>query len=226
VTDTPDDADENAAARELARLEAGRWLFTQEVTFVRGVVNLAGLPEADRPEVTFAGRSNVGKSSLINALVNRKGLARASAEPGRTRELNYFDLSGRVFLVDLPGFGHAKAPKAEIARWTSLTRDYLRGRTSLQRVFLLIDARRGVMDNDEEIMALLDSAASLYQIVLTKADKLRKGEVDAVREGVLRVVARHPAAYPFVLSTSSETGDGLPELRAEIASLAGVSAPA
>lgn len=221
MSDTPE-AEE--AARLEARLEAGRWLFAQETAFVRGVVNLAGLPEADRPEVTFAGRSNVGKSSLINALVGRKGLARASAEPGRTRELNYFDVSGHLYLVDLPGFGHASAPKAEIARWTGLTRDYLRGRVSLQRVFLLIDARRGVMENDEDIMRLLDSAASVYQIVLTKADKLKRGEIDAVRDGVLKVVGKHPAAFPVVLWTSAETGEGLAELRAEIAALAGVAA--
>lgn len=199
--------------------EAGRVLFAQPVTFVRGVTHLGALPDADRPEVAFAGRSNVGKSSLINALVSRKALARASAEPGRTRELNYFDLAGRLYLVDLPGFGHATAPKTEIARWTALTRDFLRGRVSLRRVFLLIDARRGVMENDREVMRLLDQSAMSYQAVLTKADKLKAGEPAGVEAGVRAALKAHPAAHPEVIVTSSQTGLGLDELRAEIARL-------
>lgn len=200
-------------------IEAGRVLFTRPVSFVKGAVSLSTLPEMDRPEVCFAGRSNVGKSSLINALFNRNGLARASNTPGRTRELNYFDLDGRLYVVDLPGYGYAKAPKTEIARWTDLTRKFLRGRASLRRVFLLIDARRGVIDTDKEVMALLDTSAVVYQIVLTKADKLKPAERDTVRERAQAALKQHPAAHPNVALTSSEKGWGLAELRLEIANL-------
>ena len=156
-------------------LEAGRVLFAGSVVFVKGVVDLKGLPTADRPEVCFAGRSNVGKSSLINALTNRAKLARSSAEPGRTREINYFDLGeGRMFLVDLPGFGYAKVSRTQAEGWMRLTRSYLRGRPSLRRVFLLVDSRRGLMDTDEEVMTMLDKSAVTYQIVLTKVDKMQK----------------------------------------------------
>lgn len=203
------------------QLEAGRLLFAQQVDFIKGAVSLQTLPPANRTEVAFAGRSNVGKSSLVNALVNRHGLARASNTPGRTRELNYFDLAGRLFLVDLPGFGHAKAPKADIARWTKLTRDFLRGRPTLARVFLLIDVRRGVMAGDEEVMDLLDESAVVYQAVLTKVDKVKAAERNQTLAEVQAKLAKRPAAHPVIRQTSADKGDGIPELRAEIAALVG-----
>jgi GTP-binding protein len=200
-------------------IEAGRLLFAREIVFERGVVSMDGLPQADLPEIAFAGRSNVGKSSLINALTGRKALARASVEPGRTRELNFFRIDDRLRLVDLPGYGYAKAPKTAIARWTALMRDYLRGRQSLKRVILLIDSRHSVKPNDEEIMAALDAAAVVYQIVLTKLDKLKANEAARVVAETQARLAKRPAAHPVVIATSSERGDGVPELRAEIAAL-------
>ena len=201
-------------------IETGRVLFAGPVDFVKGVVDLKGLPEADRSEVCFAGRSNVGKSSLINALTNRSKLARSSAEPGRTREINYFDLGpGTLYLVDLPGFGYAKVSRKQAEGWMRLTRSYLRGRPSLRRVFLLVDSRRGLMDTDEEVMAMLDTSAVTYQIVLTKVDKISKSEADALAEKIETKLKKHGAAYPFVRMTSSEKGWGIPELRADIAAL-------
>ncbi len=200
-------------------VEAGRLLFARSVEFERGAVSMDALPDSDLPEIAFAGRSNVGKSSLINALTNRKNLARASGEPGRTRELNFFNVDGRLRLVDLPGYGYAAAPKTTIARWTSLMRDYLRGRAGLKRVFLLIDARHGVKANDDEIMNALDRAAVVYQIVLTKADKIAAARISEVNEGVAARIAKRPAAHPIVLTTSAETGAGIEALRAEIAGL-------
>ncbi|MAK62399.1 MAG: YihA family ribosome biogenesis GTP-binding protein [Ponticaulis sp.] len=201
------------------QIETGRLLFAAPVEFVRGAVDLRGLPPADFPEIAFAGRSNVGKSSLINGLLNRKNLARSSNEPGRTRELNYFNLNDHLYLVDLPGYGYARAPKTEIARWTKLTLNYLRGRPTLRRVFMLIDSRRGIMDTDEDVMDLLDSSAVVYQIILTKTDKLKKAERDGISEAVVKRLKKRPAFHPIVLETSSESGAGLPELRAEIAKL-------
>ena len=201
-------------------LEAGRLLFAGDATFVMGVVNLKQLPAADRTEVCFAGRSNVGKSSLINALTNRAKLARSSAEPGRTRELNYFDIGeGQLYLVDLPGFGYAKVSRSQAEAWTKLTKAYLRGRPSLRRVFLLVDSRRGLMDTDEEVMDMLDSTAVTYQLVLTKVDKVAKGEVDTMAVKIAEKLRKRGAAHPVVLMTSSEKGWGIPELRAEIAAL-------
>ncbi len=203
-------------------LEAGRKLCAGPVAFLKGCAALSQLPPGDRPEVAFAGRSNVGKSSLINALLNRKALARASAEPGRTRELNYFDLGeGRLYLVDLPGYGYAKVSRDQAHAWMRLTRDYLRGRAALMRVFLLIDARRGVMAADEEVMELLDAAAVVYQLILTKADKLKPSELDTVVGAAEAAAAKHGAAHPVALATSSVSGRGLAELRAEIAGLVG-----
>ena len=200
------------------QIEAGRLLFSGSAEFVMGVVDLAGLPPADRLEVCFAGRSNVGKSSLINALTGRAKLARASTEPGRTRELNYFDISeGRLFLVDLPGFGYAQVSKTQVAAWTKLIRAYLRGRPSLRRVFLLVDSRRGLMETDTEIMDLLDGAAVNYQIILTKVDKVPKPEVEKTAAAVSAKLKKRGAAHPVVLQTSSEKGWGIAELRAEIA---------
>jgi GTP-binding protein len=201
-------------------LEAGRLMFAGPCDFVKGVVALDGLPPADRPEICFAGRSNVGKSSLINALTGRKGLARASNTPGRTQELNFFDLGGRLYMVDLPGYGYAEAPKAKVEAWQRLLKAYLAGRATLRRAFVLIDARHGPKPVDDEIMDLLDGAAVVYQAVLTKADKPKAG---ALKEAVSRTeaaLAKRPAAHPEVLLTSSETGAGLPELRAAIAALA------
>lgn len=201
-------------------IEAGRLLFAGEATFVKGVVDLKHLPPADRTEVCFAGRSNVGKSSLINALTNRAKLARSSAEPGRTRELNYFDIGqGELYLVDLPGFGYAKVSRSQAEAWTKLTKAYLRGRPSLRRVFLLVDSRRGLMGSDDEVMDMLDSAAVTYQIVLTKVDKVSKDKVDALAQEIGARLKKRGAAHPVVLTTSSEKGWGIPELRAEIAAL-------
>lgn len=201
-------------------LEVGRVLFAGPVEFVKGVVDLKGLPASDRAEVCFAGRSNVGKSSLINALTNRAKLARSSAEPGRTREINYFDLGeGRMYLVDLPGFGYAKVSRTQAESWMRLTRSYLRGRPSLRRVFLLVDSRRGLMDTDEEVMDMLDKSAVTYQVVLTKVDKIKKAEIDEQVEKIAEKLKKRGAAHPIVRQTSSEKGWGIPELRAEIAGL-------
>lgn len=203
-----------------SQIEAGRLLFARDVTFMLSAVSLETLPPARLPEICFAGRSNVGKSSLINALTNRKGLARASNTPGRTRELNYFNVDERLFVVDLPGYGYAKASKTDIARWTKLTRQFLFGRASLRRVFLLIDSRHGLKDSDKELMAMLDETAVTYQVILTKVDKLKKGELEKVIEKTEKAVAKRPAAFPKIINTSSETKNGLDLLRAEIATLA------
>ena len=203
-----------------AWIEAGRLLFAGPIAFELGVVDMERLPHADVPEVAFAGRSNVGKSSLINAVTGRNKLARASTEPGRTRELNFFRVGERLRLVDMPGYGYAKAGKADIKRWTGLVRDYLRGRAALKRVVLLIDARHGLKPHDKEVMDALDTAAVNYQIVLTKADKLRPTEAEAVAAEARAAIAKRPAAHPEVIVTSAETGLGIEQLRAEIAALA------
>jgi len=203
-----------------AALEKGRLLFARDVTFMLSAVSLETLPPARLPEICFAGRSNVGKSSLINALTNRKGLARASNTPGRTRELNYFNVDERLHIVDLPGYGYAKASKVDIARWTKLTREFLRGRANLRRVFLLIDSRHGLKSNDLELMDMLDETAVTYQIILTKIDKLKKGESETVYNRTLKAIAKRPAAFPNIIATSSEKKTGLDILKAEIATLA------
>ena len=208
------------AEEQAQRIEAGRLLFAGPIEFERGVVSMDALPDSDLPEVAFAGRSNVGKSSLINALTGRLKLARASTEPGRTRELNFFRMGDRLRLVDLPGYGFAKAPKAEIARWTALTRDYLRGRPSLKRVILLIDARHGVKPHDRDVMDALDAAAVNYQLVLTKSDKIKPSELADTLAATQAAIAKRPAAHPLVIATSSETGLGIEQLRAEIVSIA------
>jgi len=202
------------------QIETARKLFAGPVTFVKGVVDLNGLPEGDRTEIAFAGRSNVGKSSLINALTNRKNIARASNTPGRTQEINFFDLAeGRFYMVDLPGYGFAEAPKKAVAIWSRLTMNYLRGRAKLKRVFLLIDSRRGIGEVDIGIMKQFDTAAVGYQIVLTKSDKIKQSEVAGTIAKTLAALKKHPAAHPRIIATSSEKGDGLPELRAEILTL-------
>lgn len=203
-----------------AEIEAGRLLFTRPVTFMKSAVSLDTLPPMGPPEVCFAGRSNVGKSTLINALTNHHGLARASNTPGRTQELNYFSAQDRLYVVDLPGYGYAKAPKYKVAAWTKLTREFLRGRATLRRVFVLIDSRHGLKDVDLELMDMLDETAVTYQLVLTKSDKLKKGQLARVHAETLKAIAKRPAAFPVVAQTSSEKGLGMPELRAEIATLA------
>jgi GTP-binding protein len=197
-------------------LEAARVLFAHEVSFMMGAVNIAGLPPADLPEVAFAGRSNVGKSTLINAVAGRLHLARASNSPGRTREVNFFVADGKLRLVDLPGYGFARASRGDVKKFQNLGRDYLRGRPNLKRAYLLIDSRHGLKDVDKEALDAFDLAAVSYQIVLTKADKLKASEVEAVTARTLAAIAKRPAAFPRVLATSAEKGAGIPELRAEI----------
>jgi GTP-binding protein len=199
--------------------EMGRLLFAGQTEFLKGVVAMAGLPPADRIEVCFAGRSNVGKSSLINALTGRKGLARASNTPGRTQEINFFTVGERHYLVDLPGYGFANAPVAIVARWQKLLKQYLAGRQTLRRAFVLIDARHGIKPVDEEILSLMDASALTFQVVLTKTDKIKLSEREAVLEQVRGAMAKHPAAFPEIVLTSSEKGEGIATLRAIIATL-------
>jgi len=201
-------------------IETARVLFARPALFLMGAAKIDGLPAADLPEVAFAGRSNVGKSSLINGLVGQHKLARASNEPGRTREVNFFVLDERLRLVDLPGYGWARASKTTAAEFQNLGRAYLRGRPNLKRVYLLIDARHGLKAVDTEALDALDLAAVSYQIVLTKADKLKPAEVEAVTERTLKAIAKRPAAFPRVQATSAAKGTGLPELRAEIQAVA------
>ena len=193
--------------------EAARRLFEGPVDFLKGVVALSGLPPGDRPEFCLAGRSNVGKSTLINAMTRRRALARASNTPGRTQEINFFDVGGRMWMVDLPGYGFAKAPVAQVRRWQELLKAYLAGRASLRRAFLLIDARHGPKAVDEEIMDLMDRSAVSFQVVLTKADKPKAGGLERAAAATAAALARHPAAFPEILATSSETGAGLAALR-------------
>lgn len=205
-------------------IEHGRWLFAQACSFVRGVVELDQLPPADLPEIAFVGRSNVGKSSLVNALTGRSTLARTSNTPGRTRELNFFRLGAEqgpaLFLVDLPGYGYARVSRDLVARWTELVRTYLKGRPNLKRVCVLVDSRHGLKESDLEIMAMLDEAAVSYQIILTKADKLKAAERVEITNKVSDQIRRRVAAHPEVVLTSAEKGTGIPELRAHIASFA------
>ena len=202
-----------------AAAEFVRWLFAQQCEFIAGAANLGALPEADLQEVAFAGRSNVGKSSLINALTGRRSLARTSQTPGRTQQINFFNLAGAIMLVDLPGYGYAKASKTKISAWTLLVRDYLRGRPTLRRLCLLIDSRRGVKEVDRELMEMLDEAAVSYQVVLTKADKLTDTQMNKIIADVGRDIAKHVAAHPEILVTSAHTGLGIETLRGEIAAL-------
>ncbi len=205
--------------QDAARLAAAERLFRRPCTFLKGVVNVAGLPADALPEVAFAGRSNVGKSSLLNALVGRKALARTSNTPGRTREVNYFLLDERAYLVDLPGHGYARAPKKDIAGWNRLIQDYLKGRASLRRVFFLVDARHGLKDSDTPALELMDASAVSYQAVLTKSDKVKAHELESMIERTANDLAKRPAAYPEVIATSARKGTGMAELRAEILTL-------
>ena len=206
-------------------------LFGHPWIFIRGVPSLNFLPPEGPLEVAFAGRSNVGKSSLINALVGQKGLARTSNTPGRTQELNYFVPDGYsgeggdlppMAIVDMPGYGYAQAPKEQVDKWTKLVFDYLRGRTTLKRVYVLIDARHGIKAKDEEVLSLLDKAAVSYQVVLTKTDKIKAPAVPKLLAETADKIRKRPAAYPAVLSTSSEKGDGLDDLRQAIAETVGI----
>ena len=201
------------------QLERGRLLFAGPASFVMGVAIPDQLPAVKGTEIAFAGRSNVGKSSLINALTGHNDLARASNTPGRTRELNFFDIGGRLTLVDMPGYGYAKAPKTEVKKWQGLLRTYLRARPGLTRVFVLIDARHGVTATDAEMFTLLDESAVTFQIVLTKADKILSKDEPALLDKTRAIAKKRPAAFPEVHLTSSATGRGFPELRAEIAGL-------
>ena len=201
-------------------IEDGRKLFAQACEFVTGVADMGGLPPDSIPEIAFAGRSNVGKSSLVNALTGRKTLARTSNTPGRTQQLNFFDLGGRLMMVDLPGYGYARAPRDTVDQWTALIYNYLRGRVGLRLVCLLIDARHGLKKADDDILNLLDKSAVAYQVILTKTDKVKAGALPDVVEKVEAALRKHPAAALSVMTTSAHKGVGVPELRSRLHMLA------
>ncbi|MBN8831686.1 MAG: YihA family ribosome biogenesis GTP-binding protein [Sphingomonadales bacterium] len=210
--------EEDPDRSEQDRIEEARRIFAGPISFLKSAPSLKFLPDASVPEVAFAGRSNVGKSSLINALTNRNGLARTSNTPGRTQELNFFDVGTplRFRLVDMPGYGYAKAPKDSIKQWRFLVNDYLRGRPVLKRSLVLVDSRHGLKDVDRDLLDMLDEAAVSYRIVLTKADKIKASELEAVTVQTAAEVRKRPAAHPQIIATSSEKGMGLPELRAAV----------
>lgn len=216
MSENPDAKDERLDEGGLA--EKAHLLFSAPVTFLKSVVSLEGLPPDILPEVAFAGRSNVGKSSLLNAVCRQKDLARTSNTPGRTQQINFFHASHKIFLVDLPGYGYAKAPQGEVDAWNDLVRLYLKGRTSLKRVFLLIDSRHGLKENDIEIMKMLDQSAVVYQIVLTKIDKIKEKELAHVFAHTREALSKHTAAYPEILTTSSQKNLGIDALRQQIVS--------
>lgn len=200
-------------------IEAGRLLFAQKCDFMLGAAGLSQIPETDLPEIAFAGRSNVGKSSLVNALTGRKTLARTSHTPGRTQQINFFDLGGRMTIADMPGYGYAKAPKSHVEQWTRLVNAYLKGRVQLSRVLVLIDSRHGLKDVDRTVMTMLDKAAVSYQVVLTKTDKVKIGPLGKLLESTHAELARHVAAHPIIRCTSSAKGVGIEDLRADLARL-------
>ena len=213
-------ADNTQEGRSPAEIEAARKLFVGPCDFISGAGSVESLPPIALPEVAFAGRSNVGKSSLVNALTGRRTLARVSARPGHTRQINFFDLAGQLYLVDLPGYGFAQVSKSMKETWQDLASAYLRGRPTLKRICLLIDSRHGVKDSDHETMKNLDRAAISYQLILTKTDQLRQAEIPRAIAAAQAAARKHGAAHPEVLPTSSETGFGIPELRAEIVAAA------
>ncbi|EBA05162.1 GTP-binding protein [Rhodobacteraceae bacterium HTCC2150] len=208
-----------AGEPDAAATEAGRLLFAAGTEFLKGVVAMDGMPPADRLEVCFAGRSNVGKSTLINALTGRKALARTSNTPGRTQEINFFTVAESHYLVDLPGYGFAKAPLPTVKKWQALLKAYLSGRQNLRRAFVLIDFRHGVKDVDDEIMQLLNSSAVTFQVILTKADKVKEADREKILAQTRAALAKHPAAYPEILVTSSEKGEGIENLRSIVNTL-------
>jgi len=214
------DVSEEANEVDALDEEDGRLLFAKECCFVAGSERLEGLPEFSLPEVAFAGRSNVGKSSLLNALTNRSALARVSHTPGRTRQLNFFDLGGRLLLVDMPGYGYAEASKADIKRWQKLIDAYLSGRPTLVRVMVLVDSRHGLKATDRDLIKRLDERAVSYQVALTKSDQPKPSELEATKAKVAAELAKHPAAHPEIVATSATAGIGIAELRARLAKLA------
>ncbi|SCA56515.1 putative GTP-binding protein EngB [Candidatus Terasakiella magnetica] len=211
MTDTQDFSDDE--------IEFGRWLFTQETDFMLGAAHLEQLPDTKAVEICFAGRSNVGKSSLINALCGRRDLARTSSTPGRTQQLNFFNIINRLVFCDQPGYGYAKAPVGEVKKWQDVVFSYLRGRPQLRRAFVLIDGRHGIKNTDRPVMEMMDTAAMSYQIIVTKADKAKKKELDKHISDIEKELAKHPAAHPDILVTSSEKGAGIAEVRATIGRL-------
>ena len=200
-------------------IELGRWLFSQTCTFLIGAVKMDDLPEGSQTEIAFAGRSNVGKSSLINALTNHKDLARTSNTPGRTQQVNFFDLGEQLTIADLPGYGYARAPRETVRQWTDLVGDYLQGRTQLRRACLLIDGRHGIKDSDREVMKMLDKSAVSYQVVLTKCDKIKPDQLEKLLTATSAEMAGHIAAHPKLIATSSTKGTGIETLRSALAAL-------